>query len=121
MNSGTFAQSANTRINLVGGVRPSTVFWQVAGTMEIGAGATFQGIALGATQITAITGSTVNGRLFSQTAIALQSASIREPQDSADCGGSVTVTVTESESLSVSLIFLLLRRVLTLQRERMRP
>jgi hypothetical protein len=104
--SGTYAQAANTGIVLVGGVRPSTVFWQVAGTMEIGSGATgasFQGIALAATQITAITGSTINGRLLSQTAVALQDVNIMQPQDSANCGNSVTVTVTACEYSTISL------------------
>jgi hypothetical protein len=97
LSSGTYAQAPNTGIVLVGGVRPSQIFWQVAGTFTVGSGAvgaSFQGIALGATQVTLTTGSTVNGRIFSQTAVAIQDATIMQPQDNrADCGA-LTVTVT---------------------------
>lgn len=92
---GTFAQLANTNILLVGGVRPSQVYWQGAGTFNVGAGASFQGIALAAEQVTIITGATVNGRILGQTGVALQQANIVQPNQNEGCGGSVTVTVTE--------------------------
>lgn len=104
---GTFAQGANTGIVLVGGVRPSQVFWQVAGTMSIGSGATgasFQGIALGATQITVITGSTVTGRLLGQAGIAIQDSNIMQPMDNGcDTAGTVTVTACKS-TITCSMI-----------------
>ena len=89
---------------LVGGVRPSQVYFQVAGTFTIGSGAvgaSFQGIALAATQVTITTGSTVNGRIFSQTAIAIQDSNIMQPSENDGCGGNAgTVTVTEGGSES---------------------
>lgn len=93
-SSGTFSQLANTAIVLTGGVRPSQVYFQVAGTFTIGSsavGASFQGIALAATQVTVTTGSTVNGRIFSQTAIAIQDSNIMQPNENDGCGGTVTV------------------------------
>lgn len=85
---------------LVGGVRPSQVYWQVAGTFDV-QGASFQGIALAATQVTIGTGSTVNGRIFSQTGVALQDSNIMEPNQDDGCGASGTVTVTACEPLSL--------------------
>ncbi|ORY25809.1 ice-binding protein [Naematelia encephala] len=95
---GTFAQAANTAIVLVGGVTPSTVFWQVAGTLTVGAGAEFQGIALAATQVTLGTGTTVNGRILGQTGVAITDTHIMQPQ--ADTCSSTTVTVTACKSKS---------------------
>ncbi len=100
--SGAYAQAANTAIVLVGGVSPSQVFWQVSGTLTVGSGAvgaTFRGIALGATQITLTTGSSITGRIFSQTGVAIQKADISQPQD-AGCSSN-TVTVTEGEVDSI--------------------
>jgi hypothetical protein len=55
------------------------IFWQVAGHVEVKAGAHMEGIILGKTHVTFITGSTLNGRVFAQTACNLQSATITQP------------------------------------------
>jgi len=58
-------------------------------------GASFQGIILAATQVTIVSGSTVTGRIYSQTGIAIQNANIMQPQDNG-CGAT-TVTVSGCE------------------------
>jgi hypothetical protein len=103
--SGTYAQAPNTAIVLVGGVRPSQVFWQVSGTFTVGAsaqGASFQGIVLAATQVTLTTRSTITGRIYSQTGIAIQQTNIMQPQDGNSCGPS-TVTLTQGESIPFTM------------------
>jgi hypothetical protein len=95
---------ANTGIVLVGGVRAQDVFWQVAGTFTVGSGAqgaSFQGIALAATQITITTGSTVNGRLLSQTGIAIQDSNIMQPNNDGCGAQTVTITSTKGKFLAV--------------------
>jgi hypothetical protein len=55
------------------------IFWQVAETVVFKAGAHFEGIILAATDVTFVTESSLNGRIFSQTAVALQMATITQP------------------------------------------
>lgn len=96
--SGTFAQASNTAIVLTGGLRPSQVYWQVAGTFTVGTtagGAQFQGIALAATQVTLNIGSSVNGRILSQTAVDIRDTNVMQPSENEGCGGTVTVTARE--------------------------
>jgi len=71
--------SNGVRINLSGGALPQNVFWQVFGIVSIGTTAHFEGIALVKTGITMLTGATMNGRLFAQTAVTLGVSTITEP------------------------------------------
>jgi hypothetical protein len=57
------------------------IFWQVSGSVNIGAKAHMEGTILTATSATFITGSTLNGRIYAQTNVALQMASIACPKD----------------------------------------
>lgn len=71
--------SSSKNIVLAGGAKAENIFWQVTTDVSIGSGAHFEGIILGDTQITMITGSSMNGRLFAKTLVALQSATVTQP------------------------------------------
>jgi hypothetical protein len=78
-SSGGIKQAANTQVILQGGAKAENIFWQIAGTVEVGAGAHLEGILLVKTGVTFITGSSLNGRVLTQTACVLQSATITQP------------------------------------------
>jgi hypothetical protein len=84
--AGSFIQAGMTNIILEGGALAKNIFWQVAGAVSIGGGAHLEGILLAKTGVTFITGSSLNGRVLAQTAVALQMATITEP---------VTETITD--------------------------
>ncbi len=69
--SGQLTQAANTSIALAGNAQAENVFWQVAETVSIGAGADFAGIVLGKTDITLQANASVNGKLLAQTEVTL--------------------------------------------------
>ena len=60
------------------------IFWQVAGRVEVGTGAKMQGIILAKTKADFLTGSSLVGRVLTQTACNLQSATITEPSASVE-------------------------------------
>ncbi len=68
-----------TSVLLRGGAKAKNVFWQVAGKTTIGTSAHFEGIILGKTVIALKTGASINGRLYSQTAVTLEMNSVRRP------------------------------------------
>jgi hypothetical protein len=76
---GTMIQAAAKKVILSGGALAQNIFWQVKGAVTVGAGSHMEGIILGKTAVTFITGSTLNGRIFSQTVCALQMATITQP------------------------------------------
>jgi hypothetical protein len=69
-------QAGNFQVILQGGAQAKNIFWQVAGYATLGAGAHMEGILLVKTSATFISGSSINGRVLSQTACALQAATI---------------------------------------------
>ncbi|MBI5070058.1 MAG: DUF3494 domain-containing protein [Deltaproteobacteria bacterium] len=71
--------SSGVRINLAGGALPGNVFWQVAGSVDLGTTAHLEGVVLGQTAITLGTGASVNGRLLAQTAVALDASTVVQP------------------------------------------
>jgi hypothetical protein len=77
------AQNVNlapaTSIMLSGGALPQHIFWQVAGTVNMGTTSSFQGIVLSMTAISMETGASINGRLYAQTAVSLQMNSVLQP------------------------------------------
>jgi len=79
--SGDLLQASNTQVHLTGGALAKNVFWQVGGGagVDIGTGATFEGVVLAAKAVAIKTGATVNGRLLSQTAVTLQKNTVKEP------------------------------------------
>jgi hypothetical protein len=72
-------QAANKKVVLTGGALAKNIFWQVAGYVEVGAGAHLEGILLVATHVNFLGGSSLNGRVLAQTACNLQMATITEP------------------------------------------
>jgi hypothetical protein len=76
--AGTLSQAANMKIILSGDAEANQIFWQVAGAVTVGAGAHMEGILLAKTAVTFITGSSLNGRVLTQTACNLQKATITQ-------------------------------------------
>jgi hypothetical protein len=77
--TGNLVQAVDFDVILDAGAKPENIFWQVAGFVEVGAGATMQGIILAKTKVDFITGSSLKGRVLTQTACNLQMATITEP------------------------------------------
>jgi hypothetical protein len=65
-----------TNIRLAGGALAQHVFWQVAGLVELGTTAHFEGVVLSQTGITLATGASIKGRLLAQTAVSIGAGSI---------------------------------------------
>ncbi len=70
--------SSATRINLTGGAVSKNVFWQVAGAVDIGTTAHFEGVILSQTSIALHTGASIKGRLFAQTAVSIDGSAVVE-------------------------------------------
>lgn len=68
---GTLAVAAGVQIFLSGGAQAKNIVWQVAGAITIGPGADFNGVILAQTSIAVQTGASVEGKLYSQTAVTL--------------------------------------------------
>ncbi|KZP06581.1 hypothetical protein FIBSPDRAFT_1053477 [Athelia psychrophila] len=64
---------------LSGGASAANIVWVVAGAVSLVTNIVFKGTILGATSITLQTGSSINGRLLAQTAVALQVATVTQP------------------------------------------
>jgi hypothetical protein len=77
--TGNLKQVANKRVHLSGGALAKNIFWQVAGFVEVEAGAHMEGILLVKTHVLFKTGSSLNGRILAQTACDLQMATITQP------------------------------------------
>ncbi|WP_158623274.1 ice-binding family protein [Corallococcus sp. CA053C] len=77
--TGDLTVSAARRVTLAGGALAKNVFWQVAGRTTVGASAHFAGVLLCKTDVTLQTGATLNGRILSQTNVALQQATVTQP------------------------------------------
>jgi hypothetical protein len=77
--TGDLVVSAAKNVALTGGARAKNVVWQVAGTVDVGAGAHVQGIILSKTAVTMATGASIDGRLYAQTMIALDSSTVTQP------------------------------------------
>jgi hypothetical protein len=77
--AGNLIQSNGVTIHLSGGAQAKNVFWQVAGLSMLGTTSDFEGILLCKTLIAVQTHATVNGRLFSQTAVTLEMNKVTQP------------------------------------------
>jgi hypothetical protein len=77
--AGTLDMSASRVITLAGGARPENVFWQVSGAVTLGAMAHLEGVVLGATAFTSGAGTSVKGRVLSQTDVTITGSSIVQP------------------------------------------
>jgi hypothetical protein len=72
----TLANGAN--IVLSGGAQAQNIFWQTAEGATLGTTSHFEGILLTATDIDVQTGASVNGNLYAQTAVTLDSNAITQ-------------------------------------------
>jgi hypothetical protein len=79
--TGNLTQASGTTVTLSGGALAKNIFWQVAGVVTIGGTAHFEGIILCQTEVTLVTGATLNGRILAQTQVALQQATVTEPSE----------------------------------------
>jgi hypothetical protein len=77
--TGNLFQAANTNVILQDGAVAENIFWQIAGHSELNAGAHLEGVLLVKTNALFKTGSSLNGRVFAQTACDLQMATITQP------------------------------------------
>jgi hypothetical protein len=77
--AGTLDMAAAKSVILTGGVLPQNIFWQVSGAVTIGANTHFEGIILGKTDINFGDHSSINGRLFAQTAVNLNATTVTQP------------------------------------------
>lgn len=71
--------SNGTSIALAGGAVSKNIFWQVAGSADIGTTARFEGTILTETTAALRTGASIDGRLLAQTAVTLESNVVVSP------------------------------------------
>jgi hypothetical protein len=94
-------QAANYNVILTNGALAKNIFWQVAGHVKVGAGAHMEGILLVKTDASFLTGSSLSGRVLTQTACTLQKATITEPPYySTQPSVSLSPSVSPSRSIS---------------------
>jgi hypothetical protein len=68
-----------TNIVLSGGAVPKNVFWEVAGFVDVGTTAHFEGVVLTQTSAALRTGASINGRLLAQTAVTIDGSAVVQP------------------------------------------
>ena len=71
--------SSGAKVALTGGALPKNVFWQVAGLVDLGTTAHWEGVVLTQTSITLQTGASIKGRLLAQTAVNIDGSTVVEP------------------------------------------
>jgi hypothetical protein len=77
--TGNLMQAANVKVILNGGALAKNIFWQVAGHVEVRAGAHIEGVVLCSTKVDFLNGSSMSGRVLAQTACNLGKATITSP------------------------------------------
>lgn len=81
--SGNLTLANGMKVVLLGGALPKNIFWQVVGDgvvdVTLGTTSHFEGIILSKNAINLRTGASINGRLYAQKAITLQSSSVTKP------------------------------------------
>lgn len=76
---GDLSLASAIQVTLAGGALAKNIFWQVAGSVTLGATSHFEGVVLGKTNIDLGAGATMNGRLLAQTSVALNQATVTQP------------------------------------------
>lgn len=71
--------ASGVKLLLAGGALPKNIFWQVAGYVDLGTTAHFEGVILCQTAIVLRTGASINGRLLAQTAVNIDGATVVQP------------------------------------------
>lgn len=74
--AGTLDMSASRSVVMTGGALARNVFWQTSGAVTLGAMAHLEGVVLGATAFTSGAGTTIRGRVLSQTDVTITGSSI---------------------------------------------
>ena len=77
--AGNLNESNGVSIHLKGGAQAKNIFWQVEGLTMLGTTSNFEGIILCKTLIAVKTHASINGRLFSQTAVTLEMNKVTQP------------------------------------------
>jgi len=77
--NGTLVVDAAKLVTLTGGALAKNIIWQVTGATTFSAGSHFEGIVLCASDISLLTGATMNGRALSNTQVVLQMATVTQP------------------------------------------
>ncbi len=77
--AGNLTMSAAKNVILSGGAQAKNIFWQVAGQVDIGTTSHFEGILLVKTAVNLQTGANMNGRIFAQTMVSLDHATVTQP------------------------------------------
>jgi hypothetical protein len=77
--AGTLDMTASRSVVLTDGALPKNVFWQVSGAVTLGATAHLEGVVLGATAFTSGAGTSVKGRVLSQTDVTITGSSVVQP------------------------------------------
>jgi hypothetical protein len=70
---------SGANVILEGGIKAANIVWQVAGYVDAGTTSHMEGIVLVFTNAAFKTGSSINGRILSQTAVTLDSVTVTEP------------------------------------------
>jgi large repetitive protein len=97
--SGNFTAAASAQVNFLETAKPrvNNIFWQVGGSVSIGASSAFRGTILANQNISMLTGATIQGRLLSRTGtVTLTNNIIKLPTD-------LAVTKTKSPGLKFSV------------------
>jgi hypothetical protein len=77
--AGNLLQVGKINVILENGAYAKNIYWQIAGNVNLMAGAHMEGILLVKTDVTFVTGSSLTGRVLAQTACNLQMATITNP------------------------------------------
>lgn len=76
----TLSVSSAVNITLIGGAQAKNIYWVVADSVSLGTTSHFEGNIVGKTNISLLTGASINGRLLAQTAVTLQMNTVVIPQ-----------------------------------------
>lgn len=75
----TLDLAAAHSVILSGGAKASNIVWQVAGIVTLNTTSHMEGVILAQTKIDMLAGSSINGRLFAQSAVNLSSSVVTQP------------------------------------------